>query len=224
MQNKKVLFVDDEEMILKSIQRGLMNEPYKKFYATNAEQALMILGNNDIAVMVTDLKMSGMGGLDLLKKVKELYPDVIRIVLTGYSKSSVILKAINTGHIYRQITKPWKKTEDFIPTIRQAIEYHQIIEERKQLVERLTQKNKSLEEKNIEILHLKELAETSDQNKTEILNYITKEFIPYMEGVIQATYEMKGINNTKINQIIGDLNERGVYILNILNAYKMFQP
>lgn len=139
---KAVLFVDDEPNIIKSLKRGLMVEDYDKFFALSGQEALEILEENTISVIVTDMKMPGMNGLDLLKIVREKYPDTVRIVLSGYTHLPQVLVTINNGEIFRFITKPWKMDGDFKKIIWDAIEHFGSTYENKKLKEELTKKNK----------------------------------------------------------------------------------
>lgn len=122
----KVLFVDDEPNILSSLRRGLIQEPFVKFFANTGEEALRILSAHEIAVIVTDMKMPVMNGLDLLKIVADKYPDVVKIVLSGYNQLPQVLATINTIDIYKYIVKPWDMENDFIPVLRSAIEQYQM--------------------------------------------------------------------------------------------------
>lgn len=124
MAKRTVLFVDDEENILKSLRRGLMDEPYDALFAGSGKKALEILKQQEVHVLVTDMRMPEMGGLELLKTVKKEYPNLIRIVLSGYTQVSTLLTAINQGEIYKYITKPWKLEDDFKPAIRDAVDYY----------------------------------------------------------------------------------------------------
>ena len=124
MEKRTVLFVDDEEKILRSLKRGLLDEPYKTLFANSGKEALEILKQNEVHVVVTDMRMPEMSGLELLKAVKEQYPHIIRMVLSGYTQVTTLLTAINQGEIYKYITKPWKLEEEFKPAIREAIDYY----------------------------------------------------------------------------------------------------
>lgn len=73
IEDANILFVDDEDQILKSIQRRMISEPYQSFFANSVEKALEILGNNEIAVVVTDLKMPNINGVEFLKILSEKY-------------------------------------------------------------------------------------------------------------------------------------------------------
>ena len=124
MEKRTVLFVDDEEKVLKSLRRGLIDEPYNSLFAIGGKEALEILKKEEVHVLVTDMRMPEMGGLELLKIVKKDYPNIVRIVLSGYTQVSTLLTAINQGEIFKYITKPWKLEDEFRPAIREAVEYY----------------------------------------------------------------------------------------------------
>lgn len=142
MEKRTVLFVDDEEKLLRSLKRGLLAEPYNALFANSGKKALEVLKNNEVHVLVTDMRMPEMSGLELLKIVKEEYPHIVRMVLSGYTQISTLLTAINQGEIYKFITKPWKLEEEFKPAIRQAVEYYDLHSERERLAAELEQYKK----------------------------------------------------------------------------------
>lgn len=125
MENPTVLFVDDEVRLLQSLKRGMMDEPYRSLFANSGAEALELMKKEKVHVIVTDMRMPEMNGLELLRHVRELYPDVVRMVLSGYTQISTLLTAINDGHIYKFITKPWKLEEEFKPTVREALQYYE---------------------------------------------------------------------------------------------------
>ncbi len=133
MEKRTELFVDDDEKILKSLKRGLMDEPYNALFANSGKEAVEILQQNEVHVLVTDMRMPEMSGLELLKTVKQEYPRIIRMVLSGYTQVTTLLTAINQGEIYKYITKPWKLEEEFKPAIREAVDYYSFRSERDQL-------------------------------------------------------------------------------------------
>lgn len=126
MEKRTVLFVDDEEKVLRSLERGLLDEPYKKLFAKSGIEALEILQRKEVHVIVVDMRMPEMAGLELLRIVKKEYPHIIRMVLSGYTQVTTLLTAINQGEIFKYITKPWKLEEDFKPAIRQAIDHYNL--------------------------------------------------------------------------------------------------
>ncbi|PKL49391.1 MAG: hypothetical protein CVV39_03020 [Planctomycetes bacterium HGW-Planctomycetes-1] len=126
MDRKVILFVDDEVKVLNSLRRGLIDEPYETLFADSGKKALEILEQKEVHILVTDMRMPEMSGLELLKIVREKYPKIVRIVLSGYTQIATLLTAINQGEIYKYITKPWQMEEEFKPAIRQAIEFYDL--------------------------------------------------------------------------------------------------
>lgn len=137
----RVLFVDNDTLVLNSLKRGLLEEPYLKFYATSGEDALRILETNTISVLITAMKMKGMTGLDLLRIVKDKYPDLVKIVLSGYVNLPQILVTVNQGDIFRFITKPYNLEEELKGTIREAIESYNFWVNRRETQEGLEKEN-----------------------------------------------------------------------------------
>lgn len=103
-----VLFVDDQPEITALLQRLFSHDEYICFFAQSAAQALEILENHAVDVLVSDLVMPDMGGLELLSIARERFPEVVRLVLSGQSQVPSILAAINTGQVFRYLTKPWR--------------------------------------------------------------------------------------------------------------------
>jgi len=134
MKKRTVLFVDDEEKLLRSLKTGLLDEPYNSIFAKSGKKALELLESNDVQVIVTDMRMPQMNGLELLRIVKQEYPNIIRMVLSGYTQITTLLTAINQGEVYKFITKPWKLEEEFKPAIRQALERYNSQAERNNLL------------------------------------------------------------------------------------------
>ncbi len=113
-----ILIVDDESRIIRTLGR-LMRPHYQTFLANSGEEALDILRNNRIHVIISDQRMPEMTGVELLSKVKQLSPNTTRVLLTGYSDLSAVVNSVNEGEIFRYITKPWNNDELF-KTVKQA--------------------------------------------------------------------------------------------------------
>ena len=126
MEQRGVLFVDDEEKILKSIGRCLLDESYHKYFAKSGREALEILKREEVHVIVVDMVMPGMDGLELLKIVKKQYPSIINMVLSGYAQPVNTMMAMCEVGIYRFISKPWTYDDDFRAIIRRAIDYYDL--------------------------------------------------------------------------------------------------
>ena len=138
-----VLFVDDEENILHSLKRLLRKEEYRIHTATNGSDGLEIIKKQDVHLVVTDQRMPGMSGTEFLAKVKENYPEVIRIVLSGYTEVDSITESINKGHIYKFMLKPWND-QNLKLEIKQALEQYDLMQVNKTLHEKLIEKNQEL--------------------------------------------------------------------------------
>lgn len=122
-----VLIVDDEIEILKSLNRGLHLEPYRKLFASSGAQALEFFAQEDsISVVITDMRMPGMNGLELLKHIDEISPRTVKIVLTGYTQLPQILATVNNVDIFKFMTKPWDLDAELKVYIKEAITYFEV--------------------------------------------------------------------------------------------------
>jgi len=144
----RVLFVDDEGNILRSIKRLFMEESYEVLTTNSGEKALELLKDGqDIGLIVSDQRMPGMLGVDLLKQASEISPDTLRIILTGYTDINAAIDAINKGGAYQYITKPWKD-DDLIQIVRDAVYRYSLIRENKRLTEIVKRQNEELKQWN----------------------------------------------------------------------------
>ena len=106
-----ILCVDDEEKILKTLQRSLRTEGYKVLTALNGPQALNLLREERVDLIISDQRMPDMTGAELLSIVRKKYPNVISIVLSGYTDFDALVKSVNEGEIFRFLYKPWDDKE-----------------------------------------------------------------------------------------------------------------
>jgi DNA-binding NtrC family response regulator len=116
----KVLLVDDEERILRSLGL-LLRMQYQVFATSDGHEALEIIKREKIHVLISDQRMPVMMGSELLRRARDIAPDTVRILLTGYADADAALEAVNEGEIFRYITKPWGPKE-LRDTIAQAAE------------------------------------------------------------------------------------------------------
>lgn len=124
MDKKTVLFVDDEHDLLHTLEMGLVGEPYERLFADSGAKALEIMESEPVHVIVCDLRMPEMNGLELLQQVKEKWPSTVRMILSGYAHVSTLINAINKGNVYKFIMKPWKLEDDFKPSILEALSFY----------------------------------------------------------------------------------------------------
>lgn len=131
----KLLIVDDELSNLQKLQRTFLKD-FRIFEAKSGEEALECLDRQKVDVIITDQRMTGISGVDLLKESLVRSPDAIRIILTGYTEVDYLMDAINQGKAHRYITKPW---EPFAlrQTVLQDLEYSQLKRENQLLGEQL---------------------------------------------------------------------------------------
>ncbi len=106
----KILYVDDEESNL-TVFEAAFEDVYTVSVAQSGAEALDVLRRNPIEVLVTDMRMPGMSGVELLERVIPEWPDVIRIILTGYTDIDAVVRAINRGQVYQYVPKPWDERE-----------------------------------------------------------------------------------------------------------------
>lgn len=132
-----VLFVDDEERNLQSFKTSFRRD-FKIHLASSAEEGMAILAAHKVHVVVSDQRMPGCSGVEFLSKVKEQYPQAIRMLLTGFTDVNAVIDAVNKGSIYAYATKPWNES-DLKLRIRQAYEVTALREEREKLFVRYQQ-------------------------------------------------------------------------------------
>ncbi|MES2740282.1 MAG: EAL domain-containing protein [Pseudomonadota bacterium] len=107
-QQRTLLLVDDEQNIVSAVKRLLRREDYHILTANSGQEGLDLLTRHKVDVIVSDQRMPGMIGADFLRKAKQLYPDTIRIMLSGYTELQSVTDAVNEGAIYKFLTKPWE--------------------------------------------------------------------------------------------------------------------
>lgn len=120
----KILIVDDEPANLRVLER-LFRDYYEVLVANSGADALELLTRHDVAVLITDQRMPEMTGIELLKQTVSLRPRMVRIILTGYTDVEAMVEAINCGHVYRYVTKPWNNDELRL-TVKRALEHFEM--------------------------------------------------------------------------------------------------
>ncbi|MGZ3379041.1 MAG: response regulator, partial [Isosphaeraceae bacterium] len=144
---RKVLVVDDEPDVLRSVY-DLLRIDYEVVTCQRASEALDHLkAVTDVAVILSDQRMPGMTGIELLQQARLIRPETTRLLFTAYADIHTVSDAINHGHVFRYITKPWG-AEELESVIRQAVERHDMIIEKNQLLAELQTANAKLAEAN----------------------------------------------------------------------------
>ncbi|MGQ0612313.1 MAG: response regulator [Planctomycetaceae bacterium] len=142
-QTPSILFVDDEPNILEALKRLLIDEPYEVRTCTEPRAALTEVRRGFPAVVVADYYMPVMKGPDLLHKVREIHGGIVRMVLTGKPDLEGVLRAVNTGEVWRFVLKPWDD-EELKMVLRTAIDYGELMRERDSLLVTLEKQRQTL--------------------------------------------------------------------------------
>ena len=127
----KILVVDDEPANLRLLER-LFRKDYEVITAESGEEALRLLGQHDVALLITDQRMPGMTGVELLKQTASIRPHMVRMILTGYTDVDALVEAINSGLVYQYVTKPWNN-EELRLTVGRALEHYETTKARHEL-------------------------------------------------------------------------------------------
>ena len=207
LTSKKILFVDDEKDILKALNRLFMDTDYEVFIADSGEYALAILDNEKIDLVVTDMRMPSMDGFELLEKIKAKHPNVLRIILSGYSEKNTILMALQKNLAKLYVMKPWDN-ELLLQIIRQLFETESILCDQKliQLInntdELPTLKNSyhkimALIDSGADISKISKAIEHDPAIATKLLHIINSAFYEVKTGNVKQAITLLGLSTTK---------------------------
>ncbi len=134
-----LLLVDDEKSVLNTLKRLLRKEEYKIITASSGAEGLEVLKNNNVQVIISDQRMPQMSGTEFFSEVIKEFPDIVRIILSGYTDVDAVIDTINEGNIYKFFHKPWSD-QSLILEIRQAFEHYKLVQDNT----RLSFQNKAL--------------------------------------------------------------------------------
>ena len=147
---RTLLLVDDEENITSALVRLLRRDGYNMLRANGGEAGLALLAQNEVGVIISDQRMPGMSGVEFLSKVREQYPDTVRIVLSGYTELNSVTDAINRGAVYKFLTKPWE--DDLLrANVEEAFQRYEMRMENARLARELEDANEELTRINHEL-------------------------------------------------------------------------
>lgn len=145
MTNERIniLYVDDEQNNLMSFKASFRLK-YNVFTAISGDEAIKILKENNIEIIITDQRMPNMTGVEFLEMVLQLNPDPMRILLTGYADLNAVIEAVNKGKIFHYLSKPWNE-EELDMTILRAYDIYKKRKEEQELTDKLAVSNDQLE-------------------------------------------------------------------------------
>ena len=137
------LYIDDEKSNLTSFKAAFRRD-FNIFLADSAANGLDVLRNNEIHVILTDQRMPEKTGVEFLSSILEEFPNAIRILVTGYTDMEALVEAVNKGHIFKYISKPWDN-DKLKEIIIKAYEIYQLKSENQEINEKLAEANEQLE-------------------------------------------------------------------------------
>lgn len=204
---RRILCVDDEPNILSSLRRLFRSKGYDVIIANSGHEGLITLETEKVDLVISDMRMPMMDGAAFLEKVRARWPDLIRILLTGYADMQSTIDAINRGEIYRYITKPWDDN-DIVLVVKEALERKDLEREKNRLEDLTVRQNEELKELNASLEHkvlqrTKELRSAHDQliGANEKLR---NSFLTSIK-VFSSVIEMRGGKLTGHSRLVADL-------------------
>jgi signal transduction histidine kinase len=186
-----LLIVDDEADVLESL-RHQFHRTYHVLTSSAATRAIEILQANDVDLILTDQRMPGISGDAFLRQARQLKPDAIRMLFTGYADIQAVINAVNEGHIFRYILKPWDSAE-LEAIIRQGVEQYDLLSERRRLISELQAANDQLKRANDELAR-------AGQLKTAFIEVASHEFNTPITLVLGLTELLRLSNLTRPDQ------------------------
>jgi response regulator RpfG family c-di-GMP phosphodiesterase len=203
----RILYIDDEKINLVNFTQTFGRD-FQIFTAGNGEEALALLAREgEMAAVISDQRMPGLTGVDLLFKVRELHPESVRIVITAYTEVPDLIDAINRGHIYKYIVKPWDNDELGV-TLKNAVALYGLTRKNRELTEELIRANGSLE-KRVE----QRTVELEEANR---MLSCTNEQLTTTQQLIQT-------QSREVEQLNGELNTKVVELEEALSKVKILQ-
>jgi|GEM_PF-415065 len=205
MDKPRVLYIDDEDINLVNFKHTLAGE-YKIFTVHTGEEALSLLEKEgELAVVVADQRMPGISGIDVLFKVRELYPDTARMVITAFTEVEDMIDAINRGHVFRYIVKPWNE-HDLRMSIRNAVENFSLVKRNSSMLAELAEKNKRLATMNTELERQVQTRTQELEGSNSELRRVNTELLSAKVRVEAQAQELEGMNET-LRERLAELEE-----------------
>lgn len=213
--SKTLLFVDDEKQILKAIRRLFLGTDYTILTADSGEEALQILNDAKVDLIVVDMRMPVMDGYELLKRVKQKHPTTIRLILSGYAEEKLIVSALqnNLARIY--LFKPWDNKK-LVRTIEQALEVEEILSSERILNSlRLIKDNLLLKDTYNEICILQEKSKKIQELKERVTENRTQES-KILDIINSSFWEVKFKSIDEAFSRFGEFNIKNIAIVEIV--------
>ena len=194
-ERHKLLIVDDEAANLEKLKRTFVDD-FDVYEARSGSDALELLHEIPVSAVITDQRMPGMTGVELLCKSLEVREDIVRIVLTGYTETEDLMDSINQGHVHRYITKPWDPTS-LREVVLGELERRELEQEQDRLAKELGSVNDRLERENLKLRQEVELLQDSPRRLIH-RSYAMRELLQSLDRVVptDSTVLMQGETGT----------------------------
>ncbi|MDO8695498.1 MAG: ATPase, T2SS/T4P/T4SS family [Pseudomonas sp.] len=187
----RLLLVDDDPGILAALRRVFQRENYELLLAHNAHEALQLLADKPVELIVSDFQMPGMNGSELLRQVRERWPDTIRIMLTGQASTEAVMGSVKDGAVYRFILKPWND-DDLRLTIALALEQYELM-----------RRNRSLEQENRkQHRDIETMAKLGVTNRSQLAILLHKKGLLNAQQIQQLHKEMQTHKTPVLRQLL----------------------
>ncbi|MCP4600260.1 MAG: hybrid sensor histidine kinase/response regulator [Proteobacteria bacterium] len=185
--SRAILLVDDERDSLEPM-RVLLEEEFSILTAESGAEALKLLEHELVDMIISDQRMPVMTGVELLTRVRELYPDIVRVILTGYTDTDAMIKAMNEGRVYRYLAKPWS-VDDMRMVIRQGLEWKDLINVKGRLNADLAEAHQSLAERTKELEQAHETVVSHEKLAAvgRFASEMVHEMNNYLQGILSVS-------------------------------------
>lgn len=205
---KRILFVDDETQILRSITRLFMDTEYEVLTAESGADALDILESEKVDVIVSDMKMPKMTGYELLSEVKKRFPNIVRIILSGFSDERIVFDALQKNIAKLYILKPWENTV-LINTIEKVFQIENVLRNNEKVLKLVNnaeelptiktsyQKIINVIESDQEIYKIVEAIEADNSIVIKLLHIVNSSYYAVKTGSIKRAVAYLGLDNIK---------------------------
>jgi two-component system NtrC family sensor kinase len=197
-----VLFVDDEEGVLVALQHMVADSELTPLVASSGPEALELLKERGpVALVLSDYRMPGMTGVDLLREVHKLYPKTRRLILSGYAETYAVMEAINEGHVDRFLAKPWNDQKLLGALIEAVAQYKKEVENERMLAD-LAKRNQELERENEEL---------EERVRTSKVDFDSSQLFAAHQFLERLPYALFGFD---ANRLLLAINEQGRTFMN----------
>lgn len=212
MSQPTILCVDDEERVLRSLRAVLRSGDYEIRTTTDPQEAIQIAEGDSVDVVISDQRMPGMQGVDVLREIREREPNAVRILLTGYSDNEAAIRAVNEGEIFRYLQKPWDPNE-LRSLIDEAVKISAQLRTSPQVSESETQ-----QESSGEVLVLDEDDNTTDLVKRSVPQGVS---VRTTEGIEEA-FDI--LTSDSVDVLVTDAVVHGEDVSGVLSRLKQVAP